>query len=96
MRARWHSTFSEHLAQKRRSAADPILRDFFRRSGRDDLAAFRARFRPDIDDVIRFRDHAEIVLDHDHGVAFIDQPMQHFRSNSTSAMCSPIVGSSSR
>src|SRR5438270_13922950 len=59
---------AEHLAQERRRAADAIFRNFFRRPGRDDFSAVRARLRSDVHDVIRFRDDAEIVLDHDYGV----------------------------
>jgi hypothetical protein len=49
----------------------------FRRPDSDDLASIGAGFWPEIDDVIGFRDHTEIVFDHDHGVAFIHEPMKH-------------------
>jgi hypothetical protein len=38
-----------------------------------DIAPAIAAFRADIDDVIRHFDDVEVVLDHDHGIAMIDQ-----------------------
>jgi hypothetical protein len=58
-----------------------------RRALHDQPSAFVAAFGPEIDDPVRFRDHIEIVLDHDHGVAGIDQPMQHAKSASRRRPC---------
>ena len=44
----------------------------------DDAAAGRAGFRAEVDDPVRRLDHVEIVLDDDHRVAEIDEPIQHF------------------
>ena len=46
--------------------------DFFRRADHNNFAAGRPRLGAKIDDVIRFRDHAKIVLDHDNGISLID------------------------
>ena len=59
-----------------RSGSSGFLRNCFRCAGGNDLAACIARFRPDIDNIIGFRDYAEVVLDHDDGMAVIDQPVQ--------------------
>jgi hypothetical protein len=46
-------------------------------AGRDDLAAAVAAFGTDVDDPVGGLDHFEIVLDHHHGVALLDQLVQH-------------------
>ena len=61
----------------------------------DDAAAARAALGPQVDDPVRFGHDVEIVLDHHHRIAGVDQPLQHRESFSTSAMCRPTVGSSS-
>src|SRR5262245_43959528 len=43
------------------------------------VPAATAAFRAEIDDPVRRLDHVQIVLDHQHGVAAIDQPMEHFQ-----------------
>ena len=48
-----------------------------RRTLRDDAAAAVAALRAQVDDPVGFGDHVEIVLDDDHRVAGIDQPVQH-------------------
>ena len=50
-----------------------ILRDLFRRSDRDDLAAADAAFGAEIDHVVGGFDHIEIVLDHEQASAVVDQ-----------------------
>jgi hypothetical protein len=62
----------QHAAQKRGGATRAILCDLFGRSGRYDFATIRTGFRPKIDNVIGLGDDAEIMLDHNHGVALID------------------------
>ncbi len=47
------------------------------RSAGDDLAAQRARARPHVDQVVGGAHDGQLVLDHDHGVAFVAQGQQH-------------------
>ena len=51
--------------------------DLLGRADRDDLAAGLAAFRPEVDEVVGLLDHVEIVLDHEHRVAAVDEPLQH-------------------
>src|SRR3569623_2101471 len=53
------------------------LRDLFRRAGRDDLATTGAALGPEVDDPVRGLDLVEVVLDHEHGVAVVDEAIQH-------------------
>ena len=53
------------------------LRDLLRRARRDDRPAARAALRAEVDDPVGGLDHVEVVLDHDHRVAAVDQPVQH-------------------
>ena len=41
------------------------------------MAAGFTRFRPQIEDVVRFSDHTEIVFDDNDSVSFVNEPMQH-------------------
>ena len=41
------------------------------------LAAVLARLGADVDQPVGLLDHVEVVLDDDHGVAEIDQPVEH-------------------
>ena len=34
-----------------------------------------------VDDPVGTLDHIQVVLDHDHGVALVDQPVQHFQQS---------------
>ena len=52
-------------------------RDRRRAALRDDAAAAGAALRPKIDDPIRLGHDVEVVLDHDHAVAGVHQPLQH-------------------
>ena len=45
-------------------------------AGRDDGAAGGAAFGAEIDDPVRGADDVQVVLDHDHGVAVVDQAPQ--------------------
>lgn len=47
-------------------------------TGRDNLAAARSAFQADINDPVGGFNHIKIVLDHEDGVAGIDQAVQHF------------------
>src|SRR5213594_1908515 len=55
-----------------------MLGDCFRRANSYNPAPIGAGFRAKIDNVIRFRDDAQVVLDHDDSVSFIDEAMQNF------------------
>ena len=39
--------------------------------------AARAALGPEVDDPVRGLDHVEVVLDHEHRVAVVDQPVEH-------------------
>src|SRR4029077_13703158 len=55
----------------------PVADDLLRRTGGDDFATLVPAFRPEVDDVIGGFQHVEVVLDDDHGVAGIDEAMEH-------------------
>jgi hypothetical protein len=57
--------------------SDPVLGRAGDR-GDDDFAAAVAAFGTEIDDPVGGLDDFEIVLDHDHRVALVDQFVQHF------------------
>jgi hypothetical protein len=52
-----------------------IVHDVGRRALRDDVAAMDAGARADIDDMIGEANGVLVVLDHDHGVAEVAQPL---------------------
>ena len=56
-----------------------VRRYFFRRAFGNDLAAAFAAFRAKIDDPVGGLDHIQVMLDHDHRIAMVAQPMQHFQ-----------------
>ena len=45
----------------------------------DDLATALATFRAEVDEPVGLLDHVEVVLDHEHGVACIDEPLEHLQ-----------------
>src|SRR5437870_1708339 len=51
--------------------------DLLRRPGGDDLAAGVAALGPQIDQPIARLDHVQIMLDDDHGIPRVDEPLQH-------------------
>ena len=51
--------------------------DFFRRAAGGDLAAGFAPFGPQVDDPVGRLDDVQVVLDHQHRVAQVDQPVEH-------------------
>src|SRR5918911_2145878 len=53
------------------------LGDLLGRSGRDHLAACLAALRTEVDDPVRLLDHVQVVLDHEHRVSRVDEPLQH-------------------
>src|SRR5438270_11406124 len=66
----------QDFPQKWRGAAHPVFCNLLRCPGGNDLAAGIARFWTDIDNVIRFRDYAEVVLNHDDSMTVVHQPVQ--------------------
>ena len=52
------------------------LRDLLGRADGDDLAARLAALGAEVDQVVGLLDHVEIVLDHEHRVAAVDEPLQ--------------------
>src|SRR5207245_9917074 len=63
------------FSQKWRGSAHPVFSDLLRCPRSNDLPAGIARFWTDIDNVIRFRDYAEVVLNHDDSMTVIHQPV---------------------
>ena len=53
-----------------------------------------AAFGTEVDDVVRGLDDVEVMLDEQHRVAGVDEPVQRFEQPLTSARCRPVVGSS--
>ena len=53
--------------------------DVFRGAGSHDFAAAIAAFRAKVDDPVCGFNHFQIVLDDHHGIAMLDQFMQHFQ-----------------
>ena len=51
--------------------------DLLGRAGHDDAAARFARLGPHVDDPVGRLDHVQIVLDHDHRVAQVDQAVEY-------------------
>ena len=47
------------------------------RAGRHDLAARRAALGPEVDHPVGAPDHVEVVLDHHHAVAELDELLEH-------------------
>ncbi len=52
-------------------------RDLLGRAGGDDQAALLAALGAEVDDPVGGLDHVEVVLDHDHGVAGVDEAVEH-------------------
>ena len=50
---------------------------FLRRALENDAPARRSALGPEVDDPVGLGDHVQVVLDHDHRVARIHQPVQH-------------------
>ena len=53
------------------------LGDLLGRAGRDQLAARLAALGAEVDHPVGLLDHVEVVLDHEHRVAGVDEPLQH-------------------
>ena len=55
----------------------PARDHLLRRAGHHHAPALAAAFGPEVDDPVGLGDHVQVVLDHDHAVAAVDQPVQH-------------------
>src|SRR5258708_6070107 len=53
----------------------------FGRSVRDDVTAFLTGFRPEVDYPIGTFDNVEVVLDNQHRMAGIDEPLKSFQQD---------------
>src|SRR5215469_7091018 len=53
------------------------LRHFLGGAGRDHAAAAGSALRAEVDDPVRGLDHVQVVLDHDHRVAAVNEPAEH-------------------
>lgn len=65
--------------QKRRRPAALGTRHLMRRSLRHDGAARATCARADVDHPVGLRDRTHVMLDHDHGVSCLDQPLQLYQ-----------------
>src|SRR5438270_9308787 len=78
--ARPTTGFSDGARQNAAEISSGVRRLYFRQrlrnSRSNELPAFIARFRPEIDNPISALDHFQVVLDHDNGVPPIDQPLK--------------------
>src|SRR5947207_2286561 len=61
-------------------SAAPVIKSPTLSTGRSAYPRFASqRKRTKLENVICFRDDAEIVFDHDDSVSFVHQPMQHIK-----------------
>ena len=67
----------EHRREEATGVAALARRDLLGRAGDDDLAAAVAALGAEVDDPVGGLDDVEVVLDDEHGVAGIDQALQH-------------------
>src|SRR5215203_2266529 len=69
----------QNLPQEAPCVADRARRNVLRRALRHDGAAAVAAFRAHVDNPIGGFDDLQVVLDHHHGVALVDQLVQHLQ-----------------
>ncbi len=69
----------QHVAQVAAGMACLYHRDRFRGACGHNFAAAIAALGADINDPIGGLDHIKVMFDHDHGVALIDQFVQHLQ-----------------
>ena len=67
----------QHPPQRRPRVAGLALHQRLGRAAHHHRTTVRAAFGPQVDDPIGFGDHVQVVLDHDHAVAAVDQAVQH-------------------
>ena len=70
----------EHRLEVLAGVAARLARHILRRPLRDDLAAAHAAVRPEVEHPVRRLDHVEVVLDHHHAVALVDQALEFFKA----------------
>jgi hypothetical protein len=78
------ATPRQHRLQERPGITALLPHDLLRRPRGHDLAAAVAAFGAEVDDPVGGFDDFEIVLDDHHGVAGVDQLVQHLQELSTS------------
>ena len=84
----------QHRLQIGAGVTARIAGDLLWRADGHHLAAAVAAFRPHVDDPVGRLHHFQIVLDHDHRVALVDESCSTSSSCATSWKCRPVVGSS--
>ena len=68
----------EDSAQKAAGVGMVVAGDFFGGAFGDNAATTVASFGAEVDNPVGFGDQIEVVLDHDHGMAGIDEALQDF------------------
>src|SRR5580765_8328774 len=71
------SSGAEQLSKETACMRAFIARNLLRWTFRNDASPGRPAFGPEVDDPIRLGDQIEIMLDHDHRMPGINQPLQH-------------------
>src|SRR5512133_988413 len=71
-----HGARRQHVLQEAARGALLDLHHVLGRADGDELAARLAAFRPEVDHPVGLLDHVEVVLDHDHRVAAVDEALQ--------------------
>ena len=84
---------STSRAGRARSGVRPG-RQRLRRAAGDHPPALRAAARPKLDQPVAGGQQVRVVLDHEHRVPGVHQPVQHPARRATSSRCWPTVGSS--
>ena len=77
----WLKWFGKHTAQKCPGVRVIDLSDLLRSSNGNHFATLVSGFRAEIDNPIRALDHLEIMLNHDNGMAAIDQPLKQLQQH---------------
>ena len=69
----------EQLGEELPGVRGGLGRDLLGRAGGDRHAALLAALRAQVDDPVGALDDVEVVLDHDHAVARVDEPLEHLQ-----------------
>ncbi len=70
----------QRLPKEHAGVAGLAARDLLRGALGDHLATAGAALGAEVDDPVRGLDHVEVVLDHDDGVALVDETVEHARA----------------
>ena len=73
----WSGRTSELFFQVAARIAVRAARYFVRCAAHDHVAALRASFRTEVDDVVGALDEVEVVFDDDDGVALVSERLEH-------------------